>query len=344
MIALNWLTRVFEPQTREKAAGRKRFLILDGHSSHLSLRLLRKAREFNIDIIIYPSHCTHLLQGLDVICFAPLKQNWAHEIKMFECEEFRGVKRDDFAKVFGNAYKRTFTPPLILKAWEATGVFPFNDKIIPPEKMAPSEMSTIKYTSSVIHSTPVWRVMEAFSFFKPPHLDLSAVDVEDEEESPAHTTGGVIILFSYEKSDEPDAVTGMTGGSAEPVTPRKQPRSDSLENPFIEPFTPSKRMKILRASLASSSSASYLVSSSPITADAHIITPQREEPEPYLEPDWNSLLNTNAAYREEEDLLRKVDELQRGLLLVRDCLRAREAVIESAHATNVVLELTCQRQ
>jgi hypothetical protein len=161
-IAIDWLVRVFEPQTREKAAGQKRFLILDGHSSHLSLRLLRKARELNIDIIIYPSHCTHLLQGLDVVCFAPLKQIWAQEIKMFEWENFRGVKRDDFAKVFGNTYRRTFTPQLILQAWETTGVFPFNDKIIPPKKMAPSQTSTVKFTSSVIHSTPVRKIMEAF--------------------------------------------------------------------------------------------------------------------------------------------------------------------------------------
>jgi hypothetical protein len=135
---------------RKKAAGQKRFLLLDGHSSHLSLSLLRKAREFDIDIIVYPSHCTHLLQGLDVVCFAPFKQIWAQEIRMFEWENFRGVRKDDFAKVFGDAYHRAFTPQLILQAWETTGIFPFNDKIIPPEKMAPSETSTIKFTSSFI--------------------------------------------------------------------------------------------------------------------------------------------------------------------------------------------------
>ena len=185
---------------REKANRQKCFLILDGHSSHLLLRLLRKAREFNIDIIVYPSHCTHLLQGLDVVCFAPLKQIWAHEIKMFELENFRGVKRDDFAKVFGNAYQRTFTPKLILHAWETTGVFPFNDKIIPPEKMAPSETSTVKYTSSVIHSTPVRKVMEAFSYFKHPPLDLAAVDTEDEEESPIHDRGEVMFALLWERT------------------------------------------------------------------------------------------------------------------------------------------------
>ena len=199
-IALDWLVRVFEPQTREKAAGQKCFLFLDSHSSHLSLRLLCKAQEFNIDIIIYPSHCTHLLQGLDVVCFAPLKQIWAHEIKMFEWENFRGVKKDDFAKVFGNAYQRTFTPQLILQAWEATGVFPFDDQIIPPTKMAPSGTSTIKYTSSVVHSTPVRKVMEVFSYFKPPPLDLASTDTEDEAEVPINERGRVSFWLVMEKS------------------------------------------------------------------------------------------------------------------------------------------------
>jgi len=217
-IALDWLVRVFEPQTREKATGRKRFLILDGHSSHLSLHLLRKAREFNIDIIIYPSHCTHLLQGLDVICFAPLKQNWAHQIKMFEVEEFCGVKRDDFAKAFGNAYKRTFTPKLILKVWEATGIFPFNNRIIPPEKMVPSETTTIKYTSSVVHSTPVQKVMQAFSFFKPPPLDLTTVDTEDE----AVDERGELMFDPLHEITKPNTLTGTTGESNGPVTPRRR--------------------------------------------------------------------------------------------------------------------------
>jgi len=259
---------------------------------------------------------------------------------MFEAEEFRGVKRDDFAKAFGNAYKRTFTPKLILKAWEATGIFPFNDRIIPPGKMAPSKTTTIKYTSSVVHSTPVRKVMQAFSFFKPPPLDLMTADTGDE----AVDERGELTFDPLYEITKPNTLTGTTGESDGPVTPRRRPQSDSLENLFVEPFTPSKRMKVLRASLASSSSASYLVSGSRISANVHIITPQREKPEPFLEPDWNLLLDPGIAHLGEEDLVHKVNELQRGLLLARDCLRAREAVIESAHATNVILELTCQRQ
>jgi hypothetical protein len=198
-IALNWLIRVFEPQTREKAAGRRRFLFVDGHSSHLSLRLLRKGREFNIDTIVYPSHCTHLLQGLDVVCFAPLKHNWAEEIRSFEKKNNRGITKNDFAQAFGSAHIKTFTRELILQAWETTGICPFNDKVVPPEKLAPSETSTIKYTSCVKHSTPVRKVMEAFSYFKPPPLDLAAANTNDEEEPTAQERGKVTFNYAIQK-------------------------------------------------------------------------------------------------------------------------------------------------
>lgn len=110
-----------------------------------------------------------------------MKHNWAGAIRSFEKENNCGITKNDFAKVFGMAYIKTFTCDLILQAWETTGIHPFNDKIVPPEKLAPSETSTIKYTSSVVHSTPVRKIMEAFSYSKPHPLDLAADTGNDEE-------------------------------------------------------------------------------------------------------------------------------------------------------------------
>lgn len=60
-IVLNWLVNSFDPTTCEKAASRTRIVFLDGHSSHFSLELLRKAWELDIKLIVYPAHCTHVL-------------------------------------------------------------------------------------------------------------------------------------------------------------------------------------------------------------------------------------------------------------------------------------------
>ena len=165
-IALNWLVKSFDPATREKAAGRTRVVFLDGHSSHFSLELLRKARELDIKLIAYPAHCTHVLQGLDVVCFVKLKKELADEIRDWNDCHQRGIQKHDFAGVFGRAYLRAFTPELVKSAWEAVGIHPYNPHIIPLDKLAPSEVSTTQFTAAnAIHSTPVRKIISAFSYF-----------------------------------------------------------------------------------------------------------------------------------------------------------------------------------
>jgi DDE superfamily endonuclease len=39
-LGLQWLQKVFEPYTREKAGNRRRLLIVDGHSSHVNLKFI----------------------------------------------------------------------------------------------------------------------------------------------------------------------------------------------------------------------------------------------------------------------------------------------------------------
>jgi hypothetical protein len=73
-LAAQWIVRDFDRQTRDKAAGETRVLLLDGHSSHHTPELLAFARENNIIILGYPPHCTHALQGLDVVCFTRMKE------------------------------------------------------------------------------------------------------------------------------------------------------------------------------------------------------------------------------------------------------------------------------
>ena len=84
MVALEWMKKDFNAATKEKADGRTRVLLMDGHSSHYSLELLEFARANNIIILGYPPHCTHALQGLDVVCFAKMKKEFRKEINRFE--------------------------------------------------------------------------------------------------------------------------------------------------------------------------------------------------------------------------------------------------------------------
>ena len=64
------MVKDFDAQTKEKAGGHTRVVLMDGHSPHYTLELLEYAQDNDIVILGYPPHCTHILQGLDVVCFA----------------------------------------------------------------------------------------------------------------------------------------------------------------------------------------------------------------------------------------------------------------------------------
>ena len=51
-------------------------VVYDGHLTHVSLNLIKKAMEERITIVKLPPHVNDKLQPLDVCCFGPLKRKW----------------------------------------------------------------------------------------------------------------------------------------------------------------------------------------------------------------------------------------------------------------------------
>jgi hypothetical protein len=90
----------FDAQMKDKAGGQTRVLLMDGHSSHYTLELLEYARTHGIVILGYLPHCTHALQGLDVVCFAKMKNEFNHKINKFEDLHKPRVTKANFAGVF----------------------------------------------------------------------------------------------------------------------------------------------------------------------------------------------------------------------------------------------------
>jgi hypothetical protein len=86
-INLEWLKRVFDPQTKERANGKPRVLICDGFGSHETLEVLEFCFENNIILCRLPSHTSHKLQPCDVAVFASLKAAYRDEGKSFYQEE-----------------------------------------------------------------------------------------------------------------------------------------------------------------------------------------------------------------------------------------------------------------
>ena len=152
-LAVPWLKH-FETYTKGKANGHIRLLIVDGHNSHYSFEFLNYTRTHQIHVLCYPTHTTHIYQGLDVVVFSVLKQHWAEEKTKWE-ENGGEVTKETFLKIYSVAHIRTLTPGLIWKVFEKTGVFPFNPMVVSPEMMALSKETSLEGPLPLLPSTPV---------------------------------------------------------------------------------------------------------------------------------------------------------------------------------------------
>ena len=83
-ISVNW-HRFFDDVTKEKVSGQYHLLVVDGHASHYCLKFIEYAQKHKIVILCYPAHAMDVLQGLDVIIFAILKEAFA--IECDKCNE-----------------------------------------------------------------------------------------------------------------------------------------------------------------------------------------------------------------------------------------------------------------
>jgi hypothetical protein len=137
-LGYEWITKVFDPATRDEANGLPRVLLLDGHSSHYSERVLKFCRENNIILLGYPLHCTHALQGLDVVCFAKMKACWQRAIVAFEGERMHNVSKAEFLAVWAPAYIEAFDESTVRAAFRVMSVVPFNPDFVTEEQMKPN--------------------------------------------------------------------------------------------------------------------------------------------------------------------------------------------------------------
>ena len=56
-----------------------------------------------------PSHSSHLLQPLDIACFAPLKRSYSNSISALARNRIYYISKETFLPAFKAAYKHTFT-------------------------------------------------------------------------------------------------------------------------------------------------------------------------------------------------------------------------------------------
>src|SRR2546423_978947 len=126
MHGLEWLRRCFEPGTREKANGRWRILILDGHGSHITLDFIKHCRDYKIILLRLVPHTSHLCQPLDVGLFGPLKTALSAKLDPLLQTEVSRIRKSEWLAAFAEAREDTFSESNVLGGWRGAGLLPFN--------------------------------------------------------------------------------------------------------------------------------------------------------------------------------------------------------------------------
>ena len=106
---IQWLRSCFEPATREKADGKMRLLICDGHDSHITAVWIEHCMRNNIVLMVLPPHSSHLTQPLDVGVFGPLKTLMASALEPLISTEIHQIIKTEWLSAFVEAHKGAFS-------------------------------------------------------------------------------------------------------------------------------------------------------------------------------------------------------------------------------------------
>lgn len=120
----------------------KVLLLLDGHASHKNYSALQYTREHGVVLMCFPPHCTHRLQPLDVVFFAPLKVYFNQETtRWMKAHPGRAVTQYQISAIFNAAYGKTATTGIATNGFQQTGIVPFNPEIFPEYMYASAEVT-----------------------------------------------------------------------------------------------------------------------------------------------------------------------------------------------------------
>jgi hypothetical protein len=124
-LSLDWLQH-FDEHTKERTVSAYRLLVIDGHESHDSLKFQKYCKDNKIITVCIPPHSSHILQPLDVGCFAPLKKVYGRQAENLIRNRINYITKAEFLPCFITAFKALFTPSNIQGGFWGAGLVPFD--------------------------------------------------------------------------------------------------------------------------------------------------------------------------------------------------------------------------
>ena len=115
---------MFERHTKDRTIGVYRLLILDGHSSYVTPEFDLFCKDRHIITLCMPPHSSHLLQPLDVSCFAVLKRSYRRQIEDLMRVGVNHINKSDFLLAYCIACTESITSNTVRSRFAATGLVP----------------------------------------------------------------------------------------------------------------------------------------------------------------------------------------------------------------------------
>ena len=104
-----------------------RWLIVDGHSSHVIWRVVQYALDHNIHMICLPSKSTHILQPLDVGCFGLLQTTYEKNLSAWlRLNPLLVISKAAFQEIQQQTRTQVYSIELIQKAWKKSRCWPID--------------------------------------------------------------------------------------------------------------------------------------------------------------------------------------------------------------------------
>jgi hypothetical protein len=235
-----WI-ETFDKETRAKAKGRRRLLLVDGHNSHYTPGFLKYARAHQIEVVGYPSHSTHVYQGLDVVIFAPMKKRWSEARDDWE-RRGHTVDKTNFLAVYAEAHAKTLIPENIKAAFRKTGVIPFNPDVVTTDMMAPSQETSTRATVPIQQSGPIKTISEIIiDYIDYQKIATSNDPMNDEAEDLPEPSS--VPLFMRSAIDELSSTSAGFLVSSSPIQSTSTP--PAFQPSTISPPKPSRYSNLL---------------------------------------------------------------------------------------------------
>ena len=160
-IAVHWLKTVFHYHTKH-SKGQFRLLLLDGHTSHISIEFIKFCEQMKIIALCLPPHSTHLLQPLDVGVFSPLNKTYKKLVSANSRYGAMNVTKIEFLDHIQKARKQAMMTTNVMGGWRGAGLIPYDPQHVLSKLLTPPDVAVASISTPTTPTT-VRRIQDAVS-------------------------------------------------------------------------------------------------------------------------------------------------------------------------------------